>query len=85
MTRTSQRGYWCSTKGGYLTIDELAAIQGFTATSFPWKEAGLSEHAAGAAIGNGQTFSLVADLVPHVLFHSSIITLDQFKVMTSRG
>ena len=82
-TRCGARGYWCSTKGGPVTIDEMALCQGFRNTQFPWREAGLSEHAAGSLLGNGQTLSLVRDLLPRVLLRASVISYDQFVEMSN--
>ena len=79
-TRASQAGgYWCSTKGGGLDPTEMAAIQGFEPSEFPWKEVYLSHSAAGSLLGNAQTLPLVTDCLCHLLFHSSQIDYDTFK------
>ena len=62
-------------------IDEMAQLQGFKPDEFAWQSAGLEESAAGAALGNGQTVSVVKALLPHVLFHGSVITYAQFLQM----
>jgi site-specific DNA-cytosine methylase len=81
-TRSSQKdGYWCSTKGGGLDATELAKLQGFEPDEFPWKEVGLSHSAAGGLMGNAQTLPLVADILCHVLFHSSQIDFETFQTM----
>ena len=80
-TRCASFGYWCSTKGSYLDIDEFITLQGFNRTDVPWREAGLTKSAIAGALGNGQTLSVVSDLLPHLLFHSSQITYAQFESM----
>lgn len=82
-TRGSQKGYWCSTKGGPLDVLEMSKLQGWA--TFPYRESGMSESAAGGALGNGMTMSLVRDLIPHILFHSSQITYDQFVKMKAKS
>ena len=84
-TRASQRGYWGTTKGGPLEVDELAQIQGYSSATFPWKAAGLSEAAAGACLGNGQTLPLVRHLLPTILFHGSVITFEEFTLLSKRS
>ena len=80
-TRASAGRYWCSTKGGYLTVDEMAELQGFSKKEFPWREAGLTPSAAGALLGNAQTLSLLKNLIPHVMFHASLCDFSQFSRM----
>ena len=81
-TRCSQFGYWCSTKGAPLGISDMMKLQGFySPAELPWVNAGVKETAIAGMLGNGQTFPLVLDLLPHLLYHSSLITIDQYVKM----
>jgi site-specific DNA-cytosine methylase len=81
-TRAMQLGYWCTTKGGPLDVFELATLQGFSVADVEaWKSLKIPERKILGMIGNAQTKTLVADLVPHVLYHSCLINLNQFKAM----
>ena len=82
-TRSAGFGYWASTKGGYLDLDEMAALQGFAPAHLPWKGTGLSASAVAGALGNGQTLPLVRALLPHVLFHACLIDFETYNVMKS--
>ena len=64
-----------------MSVDEMIHLQGFELADVPYKEAGLSKSAAAAALGNGQTFTLLTDLLPYALFHASLITLSEFRAM----
>jgi hypothetical protein len=84
-TRGSQKsGYWCSTKGGFLTPTDLAGLQGFRQEEFPWIEVGLSHAQAGALLGNAQTLPLVADILCHAMFYAQLVNLEEFRSMKSQ-
>jgi site-specific DNA-cytosine methylase len=81
-TRASQRGYWCSTKGGFLDVDQMASLQGFHeifGTQVPWREAGVSVTQYGHMVGNGQSANFLLALYPRVLFNAQLITLAEYK------
>lgn len=81
-TRAAQGGYWCSTKGGYLTPDELGMLQGFRPEDVDWRSAGVSPHAWGGCVGNAMSLCVVLCLLPGVLYQSKIInkeSLDQLR------
>ena len=42
-SRAGQFGYWCSTQGGRLTVEELAMLRGFSPAAINWKSAGVSD------------------------------------------
>ena len=77
-TRGSTQGYWCSTKGGPLSVSDMMKLQGFSHDVFPGRAAGLSESGAGGCLGNAQTLLLVRDLLPHLLWCSNQITRAEF-------
>ena len=80
-TRAGNFGYWCTSKGGPLTAEEMIQVQGFKLTDLPFREAGLSATAISSAIGNGQTLPLVMDLLPHIIFHANLVTVEDFRTV----
>ena len=83
-TRASQRGYWCSTKGGHLDVHEMATLQGYMdilGTKVPFKEAGVTVSQFGHCLGNAQSANFLLVLYPRVLFHAQLITLEQYKAV----
>ena len=80
-SRAAQLGYWCSTKGGRLTIEELAMLQGFSPAAINWKSAGVSDKKFGACLGNAQSLNVVEAVLPHALFLAKIIDQDDFKAL----
>ena len=86
ITRTraqTRNGYWCSTKGGHLTVLELAMLQGFPREFIEGIKNDLNkkDNVIGACVGNAQTLPLLADLIAHVLYMSKTITKEQFVLM----
>ena len=74
----AKESYWCSTKGGHLTVTELAMLQGFPRDFIEGMKADLnkSDNIIGGCVGNAQTVPLLADLISHVLYMSKAITKD---------
>ena len=68
-----------------MTVDELAACQGFGkwwGTHVEW-EGDISSSAYGGMVGNGQTATFMLLLLPRVLFHSQQITMKEFDEVES--
>lgn len=80
-SRCSSFGHWCSTKGGTLTVEEYARLQGFKSVDLPWKEAGLKDGQVAGMLGNGQTLPLVMNLLPNLMYHASLITFAQYEAL----
>ena len=84
-SRSSQAsGYWCSTKGGPLNLQEMKTLQGYSnllGTNVPLEEAGISRTAAGHMVGNAQSANFLLLLYPRVLFHAQLITLQEFRTI----
>ena len=80
-SRCSNFGHWCSTKGGVLSVEEYARLQGFKPVDIPWKEAGLKEGQVAGMLGNGQTLPLVMNLLPNLMFHASLINFAQYQAL----
>ena len=81
-TRAGGAGYWCSTKGGKVSVDELAKLQGFLGPllSVDWKGK-ISKGAFGGMIGNAQSANILLRLYPNVLYHAKLITLEEHTRM----
>jgi hypothetical protein len=63
-------------------LEELAQLQGFSKEDVRnWRRCNVTDGQLGRMVGNAQTCTLLADLVPHVLYHGSMINLGQFKQM----
>ena len=41
-SRAATLGWWCSTTGGRLSVDELALLQGFSPATIDWKYCGIA-------------------------------------------
>ena len=74
-----QFGYWRSTKGGRLIVEELAMLQGFSPAAINWKSAGVSDKQIGSCLGNAQSLNVVEVVLPHALFLANIIDQNDFK------
>ena len=83
-TRANQFGYWISTKGGWMTLGEMAAMQGYFGDDFPVEAAGISKSTAASMLGNSQSLPLVQDLVAHTMYHACLVTYQQFIVMKAK-
>jgi DNA-cytosine methyltransferase len=66
-TEAARRGYWCTTKGGFLDADEIALLQGFPVGLIPWRALGLSETQYCGMMGNSMTLPVVVSLLPALL------------------
>ena len=80
-TRCGQFGYWSSTKGAPLDVSDFCRLQGFHPDDLPYKEAGVTDTSMSQMLGNGQTFSICLAILPHLLYHASLITLQEFVAM----
>ena len=81
-SRASQLGYWCSTKGGRLTVEELALLQGFMPTTIKWKSLGISDKKFAGCLGNAQSLNVVVALLPYALYMAKIIDKQDFDALT---
>ena len=63
-SRCSSFGYWCSLKGGVLSIDEYMKLQGLDASDLPFRTLGISDSAfAGSSSRRSRHSSVVLSLV----------------------
>ena len=73
-TRCSGMGYWCSTKGGVMTCEEMAMLQGIPET-FDWAGAGISPHQYGSMIGNTMAVNALVCLLPEFVNAAQLVAL----------
>ena len=83
-TRAGQFGYWISTKGGWMSLGEMAAMQGYFGDDFPVEAAGISKSTAAGMLGNSQSLPLVQDLVAHTMYHACLVSFEQFMEMKAK-
>ena len=79
-TRCYSFGYWCSTKGDYLSVEEMAALQGYEMT-IDYEAAGLSKCQYAGCLGAAQSLAVVEKILPHVLYMSRFIDKNIFEQM----
>ena len=84
-TRCSAFGYWCSTKGGRLSLFDFMRLQGFEPRDIPIKTIGVTPRALAAAMGHAQFLNVVMAILPRALFLARLITRDEFKDMARRA
>ena len=80
-TRCASRSYWCTSKGGQLSIDELLNLQGFDKNDVKWQDLQLKEHAIGKCIGNAQSLNVVMIVLQRLLFNANLITKAEYHRM----
>jgi site-specific DNA-cytosine methylase len=80
--RASAGLYWCSTKGGYITVDEVSALQGFDGT-INYRSAGVNDTAYAGCLGAAQTLTVVEHVLPHALFLAQMVTKADMDTMKS--
>ena len=78
---SSPPDYWCTTKGGHLTIEEVGLLQGFDLNrDLEWKGI-VTKSQLGHMLGNAQSLSVVSVLLPHLWFLARLITKEEFNHM----
>jgi hypothetical protein len=75
-------GYWCSTKGGSLSVHELSSLQGYHeifGTKIDFEAMGISHCQFGGMLGNAQSGTILLLLYPRVLYHAGVITIQEYR------
>jgi site-specific DNA-cytosine methylase len=67
-SEATRRGYWCTSKGGFLDADEIALLQGFPRGLIPRRHLKISEPQLCGMIGNAMTLPVIVCLLPSLLF-----------------
>ena len=79
-SRASQaNGYWCSTKGDYLNVGELAAFQGVNLAELDWEGAGVTKGQLGGMLGTAMSLNVLLQLLPRVLYQALFLDKRAFE------
>ena len=81
-TRCGTFGYWCSTKGGRLTINDFIRLQGFKTADLPYRTMGVSAQELASALGNSMSLNVVMAILPTALYNAKLITKAEAKKMS---
>ena len=73
--------YWCSTKGGFLEVEDLAWLQGVEPADCDWKSAKISKGQFGGLVGNAMSVNILVQLLPRLLHQARLVTPREFKKM----
>ena len=78
MTLTKSRceglGYWISTKGGWLSTDEMMALQGLSVVNCDWQGADVTDFQFRGCLGNTMSLNGLCFLMPEALAASQLVT-----------
>ena len=84
-SEATRRGYWCTSKGGFLDADEIALLQGFPRGLIPWRDLKISEPQLCGMIGNAMALPVIACLLPALLFAGGKIDAKTAKELQRRA
>ena len=73
--------YWCSTKGGFLEVEDLAWLQGVEPADCDWKSAEISKGQFGGLVGSAMSVNILVQLLPRLLHQARLVTSGEFKKM----
>jgi len=87
LTRTEcgKRGYWCTTKGDYLSVDELAMCQGFPSGLVPYSRLGISEFGFAQLVGNAMALPILMVLIPQLLLAGDMLSEEACRACLLRA
>ena len=85
VTQAQRHGYWCTYKGGFLTMEEVGRLQGFPSDMIPWASLGISPRQFGATMGNSMTLTVLLTPIPVVLHSAGKIGATQAAVLKHRA
>ena len=86
-SRCKGGGYWCSTKGGPLTAQDMARLSGFNLSDLGLRNKSQSDGRVAskipvgelkAAVGNCMSVNTLMEILPRVLFLAKMITHDEY-------
>ena len=84
-TEAARRGFWCTYKGGFMSIADICRLQGYPDWMVPWQAWHISEHQAGMMLGNAMTLPVVMAVLPQLLYSADKINALQFDILKARG
>ena len=80
-TRCEQFGYWVSTKGGWMSLEEMEILQGFNDGEVPWKSCGITKNQWAGMLGNSLSINVISQILPHLFRSAGFCTEAQFSKM----
>ena len=83
-TRCSTFGYWCSTKGGPLSLEDMMRLQGFAPEDLPIQKIGVSASQMAGALGNACSLNVMKAILPRALYLASIIQKTEYDFLVAR-
>ena len=79
--RCASQGYWCSMRGGTLSLQQMAALQGIEHDWIDTEVAGISDYQFGAMIGNTMSVNVLSRLIPQALYAAGLATKEDVASM----
>ena len=80
-SRCQTFGYWCSTKGGPLNIQELELLQGVNPGEIDFRGASVRESLYAAALGNAQTLNVLESIMQNAMYNAKLITKGEHEIL----
>ncbi|CAJ1418007.1 unnamed protein product [Effrenium voratum] len=80
-----RQGYWCTVKGGFLSPEDMARLQGFWDGFLDWRSLTISDSQFGALLGNAMTLNVLLHLFPHMLRAAGLMTAGEFDEALQRA
>ena len=77
--------HWCTTKGGFLNVDDYIRLQGLDAAWIDYKGAGLKSREVAGMLGNCMSGNVLEFLLPCVLHSGGFISSRHFKSLEERA
>ena len=79
--RCSSFGYWCSTKGGRVALNDFIRLQGFATRDLPHMTMGVTATELASALGNVMSLNVVMAILPKALYNAGLITKSEADLM----
>ena len=84
--RCESGGWWVSTKGGTLDLEEMMMLQGFNASMFDLAEAKITRPQMAAMVGNSIPTNVLSHLIPGLLNSAGYISdQEHFDMIVESG
>lgn len=84
-TRCQQFGYWVSSKGGPLSIEEMMHLQGLSVVSCDWQSSGVTRSQFAGCLGNAMSLNVLCYLLPEAMEASQLVTPQRAKALRRRA
>ena len=71
--RCQQFGYWVTSKGAFMDVDEMMKLQGLGAVKCEWQSTGITPSNFAGCLGNTMSLNVLSFLVPQILEFSNLV------------